>query len=296
MNEPLDLLAANTRDLARGVIAQLPFVAIGAAVLGGFLLLARFVQHLVRRALNRHDAGFATMVARLAHVTTVALGLFVALWIAVPTVEFGQLFASLGVTGLILGFALRDIIENFVAGILILWRRPFRVGDQIRSGSYEGTVAAINFRSTVLRTYDGIRVFIPNGKVFTEPVENLTANETRRSLVVLGIDQNASVAEARQVILAAIAGIDGVLPDPRPAVLFAEVGDFVNVLHVLYWTAPPTRFSELTTRSAVTERLSEALPAAGITFPYPIQTIQLDRVDGVFDPRPQVRAASANRR
>lgn len=292
MQEPLDLLAANARDLVRGFIAQAPFIAVAAAVLAGFLLLARLVQDLVRRALRRQDEAFAMMVARLAHVAVLALGVFVALWIAVPTVEFGQLFASLGVTGLILGFALRDIIENFVAGILILWRRPFRVGDQIRSGDYEGTVVEINFRSTVLRTYDGIRVFIPNGTVFTEPVENLTANATRRSLVVLGIDQDASVADARRVILEAIGGIEGVLPDPAPAVLFAEVGDFANVLHVLYWTAPPNRFSELTTRSRVTERLYEALPAAGITFPYPIQTVALDGARDAADPPRQAMAGT----
>lgn len=135
----------------------------------------------------------------------------------------------------------------------------------------------INFRSTVLRTYEGIRVFIPNGKVFTEPVENLTANGTRRSTVVLGIDQNASVAKARRVILETLRGIEGVLPDPEPAVLFEEVGDFANVPHVLYWTAPPTRFSERITRSLVTEGLCETLPTAGIGFPYPIQTVQLER-------------------
>ena len=136
-------------------------------------------------------------------------------------------------------------------------------------------MAEINFRSTVLRTYDGIRVFVPNGTVFTEPLENFTANEVRRSLVVLGIDQNASVPEARRVILDVLATLDGVLDDPEPLVLFTEVGDFANILHVLYWTSPPTRFSEITTRSDVTERLYEALPAAGITFPYPVQTLQL---------------------
>ena len=280
MDHPLDLVLENARGLVRGLIAQLPFIAVAAVAFIVFVLLARLLRDLARRALRRHDPAFAEMIARLVHVGVVAFGVFIALWIAIPTVEFAQVFTSLGVTGLILGFALRDIIENFVAGILILWRRPFRVSDQIRSGNCEGTVREINFRSTVLRTYDGIKVYIPNGKVFTEPLENMTANEARRSLVVLGIDQNASVAEARRVIQETIADIEGVLPEPSPAVLFTEVGDFANILHVLYWTAPPTRFSELTTRSLVTERLYDALPAAGITFPYPIQTLHLSEANG----------------
>jgi small conductance mechanosensitive channel len=281
MDHPIDLLAENTRRLIRGLIAQLPFITVAAVAFVASLLLARLLRGLARRALRRHDPTFAEMIARLVHVSVLVFGVFIALWIAIPTLEFAEILTSLGVTGLILGFALRDIIENFVAGILILWRRPFRVGDQMRSGAFEGTVTEINFRSTVLRTYDGIKVYIPNGKVFTEPLENFTANETRRSLVVLGIDQEASVDDARRVILETLEGTDGVLRDPPAAVLFAEVGDFANILHVLYWTAPPTRFSELTTRSLVTERLYQALPSAGITFPYPIQTLQVNAANGL---------------
>jgi len=276
MDQSLDILLENSRELLRGVAAQLPFVAVALVAFVVFLLLARLLRRPILRALGNHDPAFREMIARLAHVATVALGVFVALWIAIPTVQFGQIFASLGVTGIVLGFALRDIIENFVAGILILWRRPFRVGDQVRSGAFEGSVVEINFRSTVLRTYDGIKVFIPNGKIFTEPLENMTAYPSRRTQVVLGIDQAASPAEARRVILETLRATDGVLADPAPAVFLAEVGDFANILHVLYWTAPPTRFSELETRSLVTERLYDALQAAGINFPYPIQTVLLD--------------------
>jgi small-conductance mechanosensitive channel len=300
MSEPLELLQAHTRDLVQSFLAQLPFLAVGLTTFLLALLLGRVLRRLARRALERYDPGFAEMVARLVHVAVLVLGGFLALWIAIPSVQFAQLFTSLGVTGLILGFALRDIIENFVAGILILWRRPFRVGDQIRSGIFEGTVIEITFRATVLRTSDGIRVFLPNGRVFTEPLENLTANEARRSLVVLGIDQDSSVAEARQIILRTVAGIEGVLTQPTPTVLFAEVGDFANILHVLYWTVPPTRVAELTTRSEVTEQLYEALSAAGIRFPYPIQTLHVDaaaaggRRDGDASARGTRRAAPQN--
>lgn len=276
MNDAFELLVSNARDLARAVVAQLPQVIAAIIVFGVVVLLARVLRNLVRRAARRYDSSFAEMIARLVYVAVVFVGILLALWIAIPKLEFSEILTSLGVTGLILGFALKDIIENFVAGILILWRRPFQVGDQIGSAAFEGTVEEINFRSTVLRTYDGVRVFIPNGKVFSEPVENFTANQSRRSLVVMGIDQDASVADARRVMLQTLADVDGVLVDPSPVVLFAEVGDFANVLHVLYWTAPPTRYSEVSTRSLVTERLYESLVSAGISLPYPIQTLRLD--------------------
>lgn len=116
MDRPIDLLLDNTRELARGVVAQMPYIAIALLVFVAFILLARLLRTLVRRGLGRHDPAFAEMVARLAQVAMVALGVFIALWIAIPTVQCGQIFASLGVTGIILGFAQRDIIENFVAG------------------------------------------------------------------------------------------------------------------------------------------------------------------------------------
>jgi small-conductance mechanosensitive channel len=275
MDRPFALLFESARGLARGFIAQLPYIAVAVVVFVAFLLLAPLLTRFVRHALRRFGPALAEVVARLVHVALGVWGLLIAFWIAIPGVDFSQIFASLGVTGLILGFALKDMIENFVAGIIILWRHPFQIEDQISTEGYEGTVEAVNFRQTVLRTYDGVKVYIPNGQVFTAPFENLTANRTCRSLVEVGIAPTASVARARQVILQTLREIDGVLPEPEPAVLFAAIEDAANILHVLYWTAPPTRLSELTTKSIVTERLYDALPAAGIGFPDQTKVVRM---------------------
>jgi small-conductance mechanosensitive channel len=243
-------------------------------------LLGRGLRAVVQRALQREDATLARMLGQLAGFGMSILGVLLAFWILFPTINFREIFASLGLTGLILGFALKDLIENFVAGLLILWRRPFHVGDQIRSGNFEGTVQEINFRSTILETYSGVQVFVPNGKVFTEPLENFTGYPARRLEVILGIDQQASVGQARAVILEELQEVPGVLRDPAPLVFFEQIGDFSNLLHVLVWTQPPTRLSERQTHSDVTERLYAALLRAGIAFPYPIRTVQLERVAG----------------
>ncbi len=269
---------------ALGFMQRLPFFLAGLLVFGVFYFLARLARHLVRAGGRHLDPSLSQMLATLAWLGLVIFGLMAALWIAVPTFSFANIFTSLGVTGLILGFTLKDILENFVAGILILWRRPFQVGDQILSGTYEGTVAEINFRSTVLKTYDGVKVYIPNGKVFTEPLENKTGYPERRTTVTLGIDQGASVTRARDVIMLTLRETDGVLQNPAPEVFLDEVADFTNNLHVRYWTQPPTRTSELATRSLVTERLYEALQEAGISFPYPIQTVHLQRLEGGAPP------------
>lgn len=263
--------------LVSAILTQLPYVLAGIVALVIFLLLSRGVRALVGRTGLIDDDSLRTLTAGLASAVTIVVGVFVALWIAIPSVSFTELLASLGVSGIVLGFALRDILENFIAGIIILARRPFTVDDQIRSGDYEGTVTEINFRSTVLKTYDGLQVYIPNGDILTAPVENLTGYETRRSEVMIGIHQDASVAEARKVILSSLADMQEVLPEPEPQVFFRAIADSTNNLDVLYWTKPPTRFHQRSTASDVTERLYSDLQQAGIEFPYPIQKLQLER-------------------
>ena len=280
---PYGPLLASVEQFLGGLRVQLPQIIAALVVVGAFVGLAALLRRLVTGGLYRIDRTLAQMLGQLSYAATIVLGVLVGFWIAIPTINFREIYAGLGVTGLILGFALRDLLENFAAGILILWRRPFKLDDQIRSGTYEGTVAEINFRSTVLRTYDGLKVYVPNGRIFTEPVENLTRFHQRRSTVVFGIDQGAAFGEARRVILDVLRGMGpaGVLPEPAPVVFFDTIGEYTNNLHVLYWTAPPTRFSELATRSEVTERLYAALQDAGVSFPYPIQTVQLATRNGV---------------
>ncbi|NJM53538.1 MAG: mechanosensitive ion channel, partial [Blastocatellia bacterium] len=115
------------------------------------------------------------------------LGAFVAAVIIFPAFQPGDLVAGLGITSVAVGFAFKDVLQNFFAGILILWRRPFIVGDQLKFREYEGTVEEINVRSTRLKTFDGERAVIPNGDIYANAVLVKTAYETRRIRFVVGI-------------------------------------------------------------------------------------------------------------
>ena len=257
--EPIKTLGDGLMDALRGLFAQLPLIVLGIGAAGVLLLIGRQVRRVMWRSGWPGDPSLSRLLSGLAFAAFLVIGVLVGLWIAIPSVRFTEVLASLGVTGIILGFALRDVIENFVAGILILWRRPFTVSDQVASSNYEGTVLEINFRSTVLRTYDGLKVFIPNSKVFTEPLENLTAFTERRSTAVIGISQEASVAAARTVILKSLQQLEDVNPDPEPMVLFENIGDFTN-LHVLYWTSPRPRLRSALLAPAFTKRCGRHSP------------------------------------
>jgi small conductance mechanosensitive channel len=241
-----------------------------------FILVGRVLRGVTRRSLERRDPTLAHMLADLVHAALLVFGVVIACWIAFPSIDFGTIFTSLGLTSLILGFALRDLIENFVSGMLILWRRPFKIGDQIRTSSYQGMVEEVNFRSTVLKTADGTQVYIPNGSMFTKPLENISGYGIRRLEIALGIEQSAAVSDARRVILAELATIDPVLAEPPPIVLFDRVGDFANELQVMVWIQSSRLAIDRQVRSEITERLHGVLTRNGIGIPYPIQTVRLE--------------------
>lgn len=150
MHNSLEIARDQLLFLFRGFIAQLPYILIGFSVLAVCWGATRLVRSMIRRALRRHDPALGEMIGNLATAGMLFLGFLLGLWIAIPTVRFTEVMSSLGVTGIIVGFALRDMLENFVAGIIILWRRPYWVGDFLRSGIHEGAVTEINFRATIL--------------------------------------------------------------------------------------------------------------------------------------------------
>ena len=152
------------------------------------------------------------------------------------------------------------------------------VGDQIRTGNHEGTVQEINFRSTILKSYDGVQVLVPNGAVSTQLLENLTRSGTHRLTILLGINQAAPVAHARRIILAELRQASGVLAEPPPMVLFEGIGDFANMLQVLLWTNRQPNCRNGSRARRVTERFHQALENAGINSPYPIQNVRIESV------------------
>lgn len=273
-------------SLLEGFLATLPKLVIALVVFLVFLLVARLTRLAVRRATarggkERSNAGHA--LGRLARATIIVLGVFVAASIITPGVGLTELIGLLGAGGVAFAFALQDIFQNFVAGLLILLRKPFKVGDQIRSNDYEGIVEAIETRSTHLKTYDGRRVVIPNGEIYTTPTEVNTAYAARRAQYDVGIGYGDDLRAAARVMLEAMRSVEGVLNDPPPEVIPADLaGSSVN-LRAHWWTRPE-HAEVVACRGAVILAIKEALDAEGIDMPYPTQVTlfhdQTEAIDG----------------
>jgi small conductance mechanosensitive channel len=175
---------------------------------------------------------------------------------------------GLGLTGLALGFALKDIISNFVSGLLILALRPFELGDQIIVGETEGSVQRIDLRATQIRTYDGRIVLVPNGEVFTSRVINNTAAPLRRASVVVPISYATDLPQALVVVRDAVAVAEGVLPEPPPSVRVRELGLGDVLIEARFWT-DSRRSDVVATISTVNTAIVAAMHAARLPLPDP---------------------------
>jgi small-conductance mechanosensitive channel len=153
------------------------------------------------------------------------IGLFVALSIVIPTFRAGDLIQLLGISGVAIGFAFRDILQNFLAGILILLTEPFQINDQIVFKGFEGTGENIETRATTIRTYDGRRIVIPNSELFTNSVTVNTAFENRRLQYDVGIGYGDDIDRAKELMLEALHSVPEILKDPAPDVLLMELAE-----------------------------------------------------------------------
>lgn len=237
-------------NLGRSFLASLPYIVIGVIVILFFMLLARFAKRALRAAAGRTrlDNMLADLLARIASVAVIVLGIFVAAVIVFPTFKPGDLVAGLGLTSLAIGFAFKDILQNFLAGILILWRRPFHVGDQICTRQHEGTVQEINVRATLLETYDGERVVVPNADVYTNTILVRTAYDKRRMKFVVGIGYPDSIEVARATIHRVLGETEGVLDNPAPWVYVSELAPSSVNFTIYFWR---TRNRQMSSRSAI---------------------------------------------
>jgi len=195
--------------------------------------------------------------------------------LGVPVGSFGT---ALGLIGLGLSFALKDVIANFITGILILIGQPFKVGDQIKAGGEEGTVKDIKVRATDIKTYDGRKVIIPNSQLYNGVVINNTAYDERRFEVIVGVGYDEDISTAVELARESLEESEMVETEPEPQVLVNELGGSSVNLKLRGWTKP-SKANMVQAASEVTQGVKEKYDKEGIDIPYPIRTIYMNNED-----------------
>ncbi len=262
-----------------GFFWLLPNLGIALAIFLLFLLAAWVVSHVVAGLFRRRQReSLGDLLAGFAKWALILFGLLVVATIVFPSIKPADLLATLGIGSVAIGFAFKDILQNWLSGLLILYRQPFRVGDQIVSGGFEGTVESIEARATMIRTYDGQRVVIPNSDIYTGAVTVRTAFATRRSEYDVGIGYGDDIGRACQVIREALREVEGVEREPAPEAIPWTLAPSAVEIRVRWWSRSSRREVVLT-HGRVVAAVKRALDRAGIELPFPTRMLLLpDRV------------------
>ncbi len=255
-------------------------IAILVALLG--FAAARVVRKVVSSVMGRlsRHAQVNNLLATLAYVIVLLFGLFTALGIVGLDDTVTTLLAVIGIIGLALGFAFQDIAENFIAGVLMAFRRPLENGDLVETNDFFGTVKDVNLRTTVLRTLDGKDVLIPNKAVFQNPIVNYSRTPDLRVDVGCGVSYGDDLEAAEQVAREAVSAVSA-RDTSRPVELFYEAfGDSSINFTVRFWIPFHRQPDYLGARSEAIKRIKRAFDEHGITIPFPIRTLDFGIVGG----------------
>jgi small conductance mechanosensitive channel len=269
-------LSAPLQAFVQEALQFIPKLIVALIVFGVSLFLsvvaARWTERTARTKID--DKETLLLLSRLARWAVVVLGTVLAL----DQVNFDVtgFVAGLGIAGLTIGFALQDITRNFIAGLILLVRQPFDIGDGVEVAGHAGTVLEITTRDTVLKAWDGEMVILPNLEVFTQPIINYSDLPNRRRTIQIGLGYGEDVERVTELLLEAIRGVDGVLVDPAPELLADNLGDSTLNLSARFWVNQETH-GLFDVHSAVVRTIKEAAEQEGIDLPYPIQTVRLER-------------------
>ena len=273
--EPINILTEQLLAIGRGAIALLPQIAVAIIVLILTALLARLARSIVRRTVGKAHLrnSLVNLFELLAGLAVWILGIMIAAVIVFPDLTPGSILAGLGIGSVAIGFAFKDVFENFLAGVIILFRKEMRIGDFIECEGLDGKIESISIRETHIRQTDGQLVIVPNAMLFKNPLTIRTDLDKRRTTIICGVSYDTDVDEAREVIRDAVTACGAVVADDKPVQIFAqEFADSSINFEVTWWTGSrPVDIRE--SRDKVVASVKRALDDAGIEIPFPYRTL-----------------------
>jgi small conductance mechanosensitive channel len=264
------------QNLLTELIGNAPQFLIAIAIFVATLILSRVAERWTERSIRKQieDPQTRKYLAQTARYAVLVLGILAALD-QIPGVEITSFLAGLGILGFTIGFALQDIARNFIAGLLLLLRKPFNVDDAVQIAGHDGLVMELNMRDTVIKTWDGVMEIIPNLDVYTNPIVNYSELPLRRRTVMIGLGYGEDVDRAKEVILSTIQSIEGVLEDPTSEIQTQELGAATLNVAAYFWVNQETH-NMFAVHSEVVDAVNAAAEREGIDMPYPIQVVKLE--------------------
>jgi small conductance mechanosensitive channel len=252
-------------------ILGIPNLVTALAIFIVSLYLARVVSNLLRRVLNKRKspAGVTHLLAQLTLWSIIVAGTITALQRFFNVTAF---LAGLGILGFTIGFALQDVMKNFASGIILLLQQPFHAGEVIGVKGFDGTVLAIDLRSTEMRATDGRLIILPNAEILANPIINYSRANQRRVDLSINLPYTSQPDAVRGIFLNAIQNVNGFISDPKPAVVFNNLTNSAMELTASFWV-DVTKSDPAQAKDAVLMQIKSALQKEGIEIPHPVQAV-----------------------
>lgn len=255
--------------LAENFINSIPNIVTAILILFisiyGGILLSRILRRVLQR--NNAEPGITHLLTKTLQWTFIILGVITALQRFFNVTAF---LTGLGIIGFTIGFAMQNIMQNFISGVILLVQQPFRVGHSVGIAGFDGTVLKIGLRTTEMKTLDGRIVFLPNADVLAQPIINYTRADLRRVDLPIGIAYDSDTEHVRAVILDEIKHVSGYVDSPEPSVVFQTFGASSIDLTLFFWVNTSIS-SHIAAKDAALTRIKNAFTKHKIEIPYPIQ-------------------------
>ncbi|MBU1119197.1 mechanosensitive ion channel family protein [Patescibacteria group bacterium] len=270
------------QNIVTGYVTQffeiLPQIIVGIIILVIFILLARGLARFVQKKIvcRIKDKLLSNLLIKIAQWTIIVIGIAFALQVVGLGRIATSILAGAGVSAFIIGFAFKDIAENFLSGIILAYNRPFTIGDTVKSENSIGTVISIDLRNTQLKTFDGKDVFIPNATILKNPLYNHTRDGFLRYDFSIGIDYQEDIQNVSDIIIGTLKNVIGIVADKKPSVLVEEFGESTVKLKVQFWADPDNKdLSALKIKNNAAIMVKKTLSEKGIKLPNHITEVEI---------------------
>ncbi|NRS89935.1 small-conductance mechanosensitive channel [Flavobacterium sp. 7E] len=270
-----NLITDKLSTWAEALIKLLPNIVMAAVVMVIGFYIAKFIRKITTKLISKisHNVTLNNLFSSVVYFSFIGIVLFTVLTILNLDKAVTSILAGAGILGLALAFAFQDIAANFMSGIFISFRKPLKVGDIVQIKDYMGKVKEINLRDTIVETFQGKTVIIPNKEVFQNPIENYTILQKRRFDLNVGVSYGEDLERVREITLKAVSGIEELSKDDQVNVFFMEFGDSSINLTVTMWVNTPEQFIYNKVRSEAILKIKKAYDANDIMIPFPIRTL-----------------------
>ncbi|MBD3583219.1 mechanosensitive ion channel family protein [Flavobacterium selenitireducens] len=283
INTAINLIIDKLSVWGREFVRMLPNIAMAAIVFVIGFFISKLIKRLALRLIAKvsHNVTLNRLFATVVYVFAIGIVLFIGLSVLGLDKAVTSILAGAGILGLALAFAFQDIASNFMSGIFMSFRKPLKVGDVVKLKGYMGKVKEINLRDTVIQTFQGHLITIPNKDVFQNPIENYTTLNKRRFDLDIGVSYGDDLDLVKQVTLDAVKDIPDISKTSPTTIMFREFGDNSINFRVRMWidSAEQGTFSKV--GSEAIQRIKKAYDKAGITIPFPTRTLDFGVKGGV---------------